>query len=183
MNHLYELISSRRTIHEFEPDRLPPADLILKGLELACWAPNHHHVEPWQFYLPGPLTQAAICQLNAECVASAKGELAAEKKLVRWQCMPGWLVVTSARAVDPVREQENYAACCCAVQNLALYLWEHGVGLKWSTGDVTRSEKFMQLLGADAESERVVGLFWYGYPQVVPKMSRRPATESIKELP
>lgn len=183
MNQLAELISSRRTVHEFEPGRLPPADLLYQGLELASWAPNHHHIEPWQFYLPGPVTRAGICQLNAECVAAAKGEQAAEKKLARWQTMPGWLVVTSARSTDPVRDQENYAACCCAVQNLALFLWEHGVGLKWSTGEVIRSEKFMQLLGADAEAERVVGLFWYGYPQAVPKMTRRPLAESLHELP
>ncbi|MDZ7735556.1 MAG: nitroreductase family protein [Gammaproteobacteria bacterium] len=152
-------------------------------MQAARWAPNHHHNEPWHFYLPGPETREAICQLNAEQLAAAKGEAAGQKKLERWRGMPGWLIVTSERAEDPVRDRENYAACCCLVQNLALYLWEHGVGLKWSTGEVVRDPHFFELLGADPAAEQVVGLFWYGYPEDVPRMSRRPATDSLTELP
>jgi nitroreductase len=177
------IITGRRTIHEFQPEPVPPEELVLAGLDAARWAPNHHHVEPWRFYLPGPETREAICRLNAELLAASKGPASAEKKLQRWRAIPGWLVLTSEQAADPVRDRENYAACCCAVQNLALFLWEQGVGLKWSTGPVIREPRFYNLLGADAGKERVVGLFWYGYAVEVPKMKRKPLEERLSRLP
>ena len=175
-------IRERRTINRFLPER-PPRRVIEEALDLARWAPNHHLTEPWHFYLPGPETREAICRLNAELAAASKGEKAGQKKLERWRDMPGWLVITSARSTDPVRDQENYAACCCVVQNLYLYLWEQGIGMKWSTGDVTRDPRFFELLGTDMGREQIVGLFWYGYPDDVPRQSRRPATENLTELP
>lgn len=183
MSAIISIITGRRTIHEFQPEPVPPEELILAGLDAARWAPNHHHVEPWHFYLPGPETREAICRLNAEMLAETKGPAAAEKKLARWRAIPGWLVLTSERASEPVREQENYAACCCAVQNLALFLWEHGVGLKWSTGPVVRNDRFYTLLDTDPVRERVVGLFWYGYPAEVPKMRRQPLSSHLSRLP
>lgn len=176
------IITSRRTIHNFKAEPVP-VDVLVTGLQAACWAPNHHTNEPWHFYLPGPQTKEAICQLNAELAVASKGEKAGQKKLERWRSMPGWLVVTSERSPDPVRDQENYAACCCVVQNLFLYLWNQGIGMKWSTGEVTRDPRFFELLDADPGHEQIVGLFWYGYPDEVPRMSRRPATESLTELP
>jgi len=183
MSAIEQIITDRRTVHNFKSEAVPPRELLLAGLEAARWAPNHHRTEPWHFYLPGPETREAICRLNAELVAVAKGDTPATRKLERWRSMPGWLVITAARAAEPVLEQENYAACCCLVQNLALYLWENGVGLKWSTGEVVRDPRFFELLGADPAAEQIVGLFWYGYPEDVPRMSRRPATDSITDLP
>lgn len=179
---LEAIIRNRRTVHNFLPEPVSE-EILLAGLEAACWAPNHRMNEPWHFYLPGPETREAICQLNAELVAINKGEKAAAKKLERWRSMPGWLIVTADRAPDPVKDQENYAACCCLIQNLALYLWEHNIGLKWSTGDVVRDTRFMTLLSSDPASEQVVGLFWYGYPADIPQMSKRPAAESLTRLP
>lgn len=181
-SHLEKIITRRRTIHNFTDEPVSD-DVLIAGLQVACWAPNHRMNEPWHFYLPGPQTREAICLLNAELVAAEKGEKAAEKKLQRWRSMPGWLVVTAERSPKPVKDQENYAACCCLVQNLALYLWEQGIGLKWSTGDVVRDPRFMSLLGSDLASEQVVGLFWYGYPQDIPLINKQPATASLTELP
>ncbi len=179
---LEKIISSRRTIHNFRPEPVP-VDILTAGLQAARWAPNHRMNEPWHVYLPGPETREAICQLNAALIAAAKNTNAADRKLERWRTMPGWLVITAERAPDPVKDQENYAACCCLVQNLALYLWEQGIGLKWSTGEVVRDRRFFDLLHADFTREQVVGLFWYGYPEDIPPMKRNPIVEHITELP
>jgi len=176
------LITTRRTIHNFRPEPAP-VEILVEGLQAACWAPNHHRNEPWHFYLPGPETREAICLLNAEQVAESKGEKAGRIKLERWRSMPGWLVVTSQQSEDPVRERENYAACCCVMQNLFLFLWDRGIGMKWSTGEVTRDPRFFGLLNADRDREQVVGLFWYGYPAGIPRMERCPVTDSLTELP
>ncbi len=174
-------IRDRRTIHEFLPEA-PPRSLLLAAIEHARWAPNHHRTEPWRFYLLGRSLGERIAALNAELVRETSGEATAEAKSRRWREQPGWLVITSRRSPDSLREEEDYAACCCAAQNLMLYLWQAGVGVKWTTGKVTRTARFASLLGIDAEQERVVGLFWYGYPRAVPAQHRRPVAEVVREL-
>lgn len=176
---LTDLLRTRRTIHEFN-DRLPDASLIRAAVEHARWAPNHYRTEPWRFYLIERGVGLKIAMLNAELVRAKSGEDAAQKKLQRWCAMPGWLAVTCAKNADDAREREDYAACCCAVQNLMLYLWAYGVGMKWGTGKVTRDIRFLELLGADPAQEFVVGLFWYGYPAEVPAQARRPVEEILR---
>jgi nitroreductase len=176
------LIRSRRTIHEFQPEP-PPRDTILQALELACRAPNHYVTEPWRFYLPGPQTVQAIARLNADLIERAKGPDAARSKLERWLAIPGWVVVTCENSDDPLRSREDYAACCCAIQNFALYLWSAGIGVKWTTGDVIREPAFYDLIWVDPALETVVGLLWYGYPAAIPQTARKLLGEVLVALP
>ena len=173
------LLRERRTIHDYTGVE-PAQSLVLEAIEQARWAPNHHHTEPWRFYLLSRAIGAQVAALNAELVRAKSGEQAAEAKLRRWLAMPGWLVVTCLTNADPAREREDYAACCCAVQNLMLALWAQGIGTKWGTGKVTRDPRFLALIKADAAAEFVVGLFWYGYPAVVPKQTRRSIDELVR---
>jgi nitroreductase len=92
------------------------------------------------------------------------------------------LVLTGARSDDALLERENYAACCCAAQNLMLYLWGRGIGVKWTTGGVTREPRFYELLGIDPAKESVVGLFWYGVPRAIPAQKRRSVEEITTQL-
>ena len=179
---LAALIRSRRTIHLFEPEP-PPRSKLLDAIDLARWAPNHRLTEPWRFYLIGRTTADALAHLNAEIVAEKRGPKAAQAKLDRWLSIPGWLVVTARLDEDPLVTQENYAACCCALQNMQLYLWSEGIGMKWGTGKVTRHPRFFDLLGIDPQAEQLVGLFWYGYPAKVPQSQRKPVADFIAELP
>ncbi len=179
---LGELIRSRRTVNDFRPEPVV-AELLLEAIELARWAPNHKHTEPWRFHLLGPETVAAIVELNTSLVAEKKGAEAAAVKRQRWSAVPGWLLVTSARGDDELRNREDYAATCCAVQNLSLALWNRGVGMKWTTGDVTRHPRFAEIVGLDIDVRDVVGLMWYGYPAKVPVSKRKPVEEIVEERP
>lgn len=179
---LAELIRGRRTINLFQPEP-PPLATLLQAIELARWAPNHKHTEPWTFHLIGPHTAEKIVDLNAQLVAQAKGAAAGEAKRTRWAAVPGWLAVTCECCDDPLQAEEDYAACCCAIQNLTLHLWDAGIGVKWSTGAVTRDPAFYELLGIDRSERRVIGLLWYGYPASVPEQRRKPVDEIVVELP
>ena len=127
-------------------------------------------------------TAEAVARLNADIVAEKRGPKAAQAKLDRWRSMPGWLVVTARIAGNPLVTEENYAACCCAVQNMQLYLWSEGIGVKWGTGKVTRDPRFFDLLGIDPAQEKLVGLFWYGYPAEIPQSPRKPVEDFVTEL-
>ena len=176
------LIESRRTIHDFKPE-VPPRETILRAIDLARWAPNHLLTEPWRFYLLGPETAQAITRLNAEQVTRDKGEAAGRAKLERWSKVPGWLAVTCINSDEPVRAREDFAACCCAVQNLQLYLWSEGIGVKWTTGKVTREPEFYDLIWVDPAVETLVGLMWYGYPADIPQPQRKAVEQILVELP
>lgn len=121
---LFELISSRRTVHNFSDEQPPKAELhkaIQTAIDAARWAPNHGLSEPWNFYHLGSKTKAAIIRLNGQLIvektlkkrqaklskassptqtseteaeARATAQAAAEKKATRWASMPEWLVVT-----------------------------------------------------------------------------------------
>lgn len=177
------LIRERRTIHNFYPD-VPAKEIILDAIDVACWAPNHRMTEPWRFYLIGPQSAQTVADINAELVAQKRGERAGNIKRERWSKMPGWLAITCQKSDKPLREEEDYAATACAVQNLMLYLWSQGIGMKWGTGPVTRDARFYDLLGIDPDAEKVVGLFWYGYPSEIPQACpRKPTRALVHECP
>jgi len=173
-----ELIRGRRTINLFEPEPVATSAL-LDAIEVARWAPNHRLTQPWRFYLIGPETAAAVADCWAGFEAESKGEAARAARLERLGSIPGHFVVTHARDADAVVDLENYAACCCAVQNLMLYLWQRGIGVKWTTGAITRERRLYDLLGIDADAERIVGYFWYGRPRLIGPQRRRAVDEIV----
>jgi len=176
------LIRGRRSIDLFEPEPVR-TEVLREAVELARWAPNHRLTEPWRFYVLGPQTADAVAHCAAAFEAETKGERAGAARLARFKSIPGNFVVTSRRSADELLEREDYAACCCAVQNLMLYLWHRGVGVKWTTGAITREQRLYDLLGIDSAAERIVGFFWYGRPRVVPAKERRGVEEILVELP
>ncbi len=76
-----------------------------------------------------------------------------------------------------------YASCCCVVQNLMPLLWDEGIGVKWTTGAVTRTRDFHDIIGADPAREQVVGMFWYGFPAEILAAERKPLEQVLTEFP
>lgn len=177
-----EILKGRRTINLYL-DLEVPRQLVLDAIEAATWAPNHHVTEPWRFILMGRETIAGTVDRVREITAANKGPELAAFKAKSWAEKPGWLTVTCRRSEDALREREDYAACSVAVQNFMLYLWKAGVGSKWTSGDITRDPRFLDILGIDTAAEFVVGMIWFGYPKVTPQQSRKPLADVLTELP
>ena len=175
------LVRERRTVALFKPEP-PPRELLLAAVDAARWAPNHPLTEPWRFFLLGAASVDAMVEIAGELTLAKRGARAAKKRRQLMEAVPRWMAVTCRRTEDPFREREDYGACCCAIQNFMLCLWEGGVACKWSTGAVTRDERFCELLGVSPQEEMVVGLFSIGYPRIIPKQKRRPVGEILTEL-
>lgn len=179
---LAERIRARRSVNLFLKQPVSRR-LILDAIEVARWAPNHHVTEPWRFYVLGEETIARCVELTRTVVTERKGEDKGNFKAEAAAERPGWLVVSCRRSGDELLQQEDYASCCCAIQNLMLYLSEAGLASKWTTGPITRDERFYALLGADPIRELIVGLVFYGYPKITPQQSRKNVVEITVELP
>jgi nitroreductase len=176
------LLRGRRSIDLFQPEPVGLA-VLLEAIEVARWAPNHRMTEPWRFYLIGQKTTEPVIELAAAIDAAKKGEAAGAARRARLRGIPGFFVLTSCRSDDALLDREDYAACCCAAQNLMLYLWHRGIGVKWTTGAITRDPRFYDLLGIESTKEVVVGFFWYGVPRVIPTQKRRAVAEIVTERP
>ena len=173
------ILRKRRTINNFEPNLPEDWEQTLEtAIESATYAPNHKRTEPWRFHILGPKAIREICELNAEIVSKKKGEKAGQRKLERWLTMPGWVVVTCVKGEDDKNQsmevpsslaREDYAACCCAVQNLCLSLHNAGYGTKWTTGSVNFDPRFNAILKLEEDREYVVGTIWFGVPTKTPE--------------
>ena len=177
-----ETLRARRTINLYLQTPVPE-ELIRDAIESASWAPNHHVTEPWHFYLLGSDTINQCIELVREITTAKKDAKAADFKAQSWAEKPGWLVMTCRKSDDELTQKEDYAACSAAAQNLLLHLWKAGIGSKWTTGDITRDERFNEIVGIDSSNEEVVGLFWYGYPKLTPTQNRQSLDEILTVLP
>jgi nitroreductase len=169
-------IRERRSIAKVRPD-CPPRALIERLVEAATWAPNHHLTEPWRFHVLAGEARAAMGAYIAAALqrdgATTGAVEAARTKLLR---APVVVVVAQvARPNNAERDLEDYAACCCAVQNLMLAAHAAGLASKWSTGAMAAYPAAKAFLGL-APDDRIVGYIYLGYPDMPPPDGqRRPA--------
>mmetsp|Transcript_20024 Transcript_20024/g.61692 ORF Transcript_20024/g.61692 Transcript_20024/m.61692 type:complete len:196 (-) Transcript_20024:10-597(-) len=167
---VHEALQNRRTTHNFAAGRPIPNEVLTRAIECAVQAPNHRLTEPWRFRSLGRESIEAIAALHA---ASITDPDKAAKKAARWSAIENWLVITSRITPDDeLLTREDYAATCCAVQNLQLSFAADGVGTKWTSGDIQRTPEFEEICGV-SDRERVVGVVWYGYADGDPKQARR----------
>lgn len=164
---LFETILSRRTIHGFTPERVP-SEVIEKAITCAIHAPIHRLTYPWRFYWAGPELRERIAGLHDEF------------KRKKFSTMGGELLVVGLeRASNPAVADEDYASLGCALQNMALYLWDLGYGTKWSTGVVSMHPALHEMLGTSEDKLRLCGFFWIGRFDSVPDKPARPSLDKF----
>jgi nitroreductase len=184
---LQELISDRRTIHDYVPGPLPEGS-VERAVVAATAAPNHRMTEPWRFVRVGPEARNGLVTLSAELKggASAIGETALQKLKAKMLNPAELLVVCQVLHADPDVAREDFAAIACAVQNAMLSFWSEGLGSKWSTGAITTDERTYRALGIDPAKEAIVGFLWAGRAAKIdlPKpRRRRPLADVLRSVP
>ena len=162
---IYEAILNRRTIKDFKPDAVP-SDVLDRALIAGTWAQNHKLTEPWRYIVLGPQTHRALAALD--------GKLATKPVIV---------AVTCRLSGDDEQLREDYAAVCCAIQNIQLAAWADGLGMQWSTGRTSKLAETRTLLEINPDEEEMAGLLYFGYPAVVPKaQARKPLANVTRRL-
>jgi len=176
-----DLLKSRRTIYNFRSDPVP--DLFIRdAIEVASWAPNHKLTEPWHFYVLGQKAKNELVKLIVKIKSDGQDDKTRKAMTERMQMIPNSFIATCETSEDTIRQLEDYAACCCAVQNLMIYLWQAGIGVKWNTGRIIRDERIYEVMNIDQAKQMIIGIFWYGYPAYVPVQMRKPVSMIYTEV-
>lgn len=179
-----EAIHARRTAHAWLPEPVDEA-AITRALQAAHRAPCHKHSWPWRFLRVGAETRRGVHDLAVRMKEGDGPPQPRVRELIREKFgNPGGLVVvTVVRCDDPLRAREDYAATCCAIQNMTLSLVGAGLSTKWSTGKITRVPAVHELLGLDVTTEDIVGFIWIGTPARVPDVQRPTLEPLVRSLP
>jgi nitroreductase len=174
---IHTALTSRRTIQRFTSAPLAD-DVLERALNAAQMAPCHKLTFPWRFVALGPETRDVA--IRAAAASKAKGgDASVFEPGVRAKLgPPHWLIAVVQRLdADLGRREEDYAATCCAVQNLMLSVHADGAGSKWATGAMLQAPELLAAMGVDPVAERVVGLISIGTPEKVPAAPQRPAVD------
>tara|TARA_Y100000588_G_scaffold198643_1_gene212437 strand:- start:8815 stop:9384 length:570 start_codon:yes stop_codon:yes gene_type:complete len=185
-----EAITTRRSVFKFKPEPVP-IEAIQRVFGYGIWAQNHHLTEPWRFIVLGTETKEALAKRYseiqeakaAEGVDDAARQVLADAGYKKFHSKPTIVAVSCVQDGDEIQNREDYAAACCAMQNVALAAWSEGIGMQWSTGPITLEDETYELLGVEREKEYIIGFFYTGYPEEVLEGKRKPFEEVFRYTP
>ena len=158
---VYEAIHSRRMNNDFSA-AIPSRAALERMLDAAVWAPNHRLTNPWRFFVleNGGKQRAAVARLAYDnAFQRSQNHDAASGSRQRVLDAPALIYVYSIPGDSAELTKENYAAACCAVQNLLLAAVAEGLAGDWSTGNTTRHSQLAATLGAASDWDLVGALF------------------------
>lgn len=145
-------------------------------LALADQAPTHGRTEPWRFIIYSGVTFQRFCQDHAAMYQEKSTSFQENKyELLKshFEHASHLVIVYLKRTVQSkIPAQEEYAACCAAVQNFLLGASAMGLSAIWSTGGMAYSQSMHEYLGLD-EEDQVVAFLYLGYSDDPPKPRER----------
>jgi len=180
-------IRQRRTVKPSKMSDRPLArELLLGLLEDANWAPTHGMTEPWRFVVFTGDARVKLGEFLSETYrqvtpADAFKQKKCDSLRVNPTLAPVVLAIGMKRQMSgKIPEVEEIEAVACAVQNLHLSAAAHGIGGFWSSNAAACSDAMRQYLALDA-SDRVLGLFYLGYPAGDwPTSERTPIADKVR---
>jgi nitroreductase len=182
-NAVLDAIHNRRSIGKVT-DEVPPKELIEKMLEAAITAPNHHHTEPWRFFvltgdarlgLGDALVEDRLSgEEDPDSVPAAVIEKTRQKPL-RAPVVIG--VAVQPQASSKVWEVEEICSTAAATQNMLLAADSLGLATMWRTGDPCYSDPVKKFFGL-GENDTLLGMVYVGYKAAEPaERTRTPVSQ------
>lgn len=176
-----EAIRKRHSVKLFKDIDPLPKETIKTLLEAATWAPNHHHTEPWKFFV---LTGDGRYQLvdamkqwaktRVEDPESESGKKRIEKISKKPLIAPTIIVV----AMSP---KENYekaiyiedvSAASAAIQNILLEAHGRDIGAIWKSGPAYYAEPVKALFNL-RKDEEILGAVFLGESDMKKEVKRK----------
>jgi nitroreductase len=175
-----EAIQTRRSVGRVTQDAVPD-ETVERILASAVHAPNHKLTEPWEFHVFSGRGRGELAKARAELARIQAEEEGDDEEMIPGRVSrerkkafraPVVIAVISKAGRGEIETLENYAACCCAVQNMQLAA--HGMGLAsiWRTGPVAYHSYMRGFFGLE-DGDHVVSYLYIGHPDLELRPRRR----------
>ncbi|MDQ0253462.1 nitroreductase [Evansella vedderi] len=176
---IFKGIHERRSIGKVKSDPVEK-EKIEKMLEAATWAPNHHHTEPWKFFVLSGEGRRPLGRVLAEIAKESMDDPTTtenQEKLKKAAEKPFRAPVIITVAVTPsdnpkVIPIEEVAAVSAAIQNMLLAAHAQGLGAIWRSGKPAYHPKMKELFGL-REQDEVLGFVYVGYSDMPERQGKR----------
>jgi nitroreductase len=177
---LIDIIQTRRSfpLQEVSPEPVDLADVRLM-LEAANWSPTHGMTEPWRFCVFSGAGRAALGASFADAyravIPAEKQTPAAEQaQRDRARAAPVWISLGMLRTPESrMPEWEDMSSVAIAAQHIHLVASSLGYACKWTSGDIVRHDRVLDLIGLHAPS-KLLGFLYLGRPaSATPPPARR----------
>ena len=149
---IIEIIKNRRNTKKFT-DEIVSDENVELILECGTWAPNHRNTEPWRFYVSktgsGFRDALLTAMIEDQEMRSGKEVTDVQRNNFHSQVNQSPILIfvySEIVEIDAISE-ENYAAVCCAIQNMQLAAESVGLGIGWSTGKMSKNTSVRADLG------------------------------------
>ncbi len=162
----------------------PIAESTLRELlELAVHAPCSRLAQPWRFSVPGKTTRTRLTRIAHDVTRGIAGSNAALQTAKMLHQAPALVAVSVlyTNSQNIRAQREDYAAVCCAIQNLTLAAHARGLAIWWRSGYVVRHANTASLFKLGA-NEELVGLLHIGYPIAGVYQNLKPASNHTRWL-
>ena len=184
---ILDIIQRRRSRGKMTAER-PTREQIERMLLAATYAPNHHKVEPWRFFVLSGTSRNELGEIMARSLASrqqnlppASLEILLEKERNKPLRSPA-LIVAVAEHIEQAKvlDIENIEATAAAVENMLLVGEEEGLACMWRTGDAAYDPEVKRWLGID-ERDAIVSIIYVGHAAQEPA-ERKPQPVAEKTI-
>jgi F420 biosynthesis protein FbiB-like protein len=193
---LQDFLRTRRSIRRFKPDPVPDS-VIQNILTTATYAPSAHHRQPWRFVV---MTDLSVKTRLADAMAQdferdlmhdglppEKFQAQIKRSKERITSVPvAILLCLDLSEMDSYPDDKrNKAEYMMAVQSVAaaglqLLLAAHAEGLAgvWACWPLFAQETIQRTLNLP-ESWEPQGMFFVGYPELIPEARERKPLEAV----
>jgi nitroreductase len=185
LDDITRIIKERRTHPtRFFNDQDVPAELIMKLLDNANWAPNHKKTEPWRFVvIRGDGREKFVSEMKTTLDEARQNgaDIPADKvnkfSLHFRKAPVAIAIVANLDKEHRLPEWEEMAAVSMAVQNIWLSATAAGLSLFWSTSKlINHLGKCIDL----QENQKSMGFLFLGYAnRPFPPNGREPVEDKI----
>jgi len=177
---VYEALYRRSMAWRFKDDPVAK-EAVERMLGTAVWAPNHRLTEPWRFVVleKGSEARKKVAELAYQFSMQRNNNLArAEAARQTVQEPPVVIYVFCVPGPNEEVTKENYAAVCCAAQNISLAGVAEGLAVTWETGGPTRHPQLKEALGAEGDWI-MAAMLSIGVPAEAPNSRRTPVSSFV----
>jgi nitroreductase len=172
---VFDCIKRRRSVSKMTLER-PTHEQVERVLEAATYAPNHHKIEPWKFFVLTGTACEELAMVMANAKATRSGIFASDRvqaKLDKARRKALQAPVVIAVVIEGVRylkgmEVENIAAASAAVQNMLLAADAQGLATLWRTGDAAYDPSVKKWFGL-APEDHIIAFVYLGFATHPPK--------------